>query len=99
PVLEVQFVPQKSTPLRTGDGVDVPPGDRPQPLPDDESELRFAVEERFPDVSALDVAAAGALVGIAAVRGEVEVRHVPEGERTIRPEREPQPRRGPMKRP
>jgi hypothetical protein len=31
--------------------VDVYPGDCAQPLPDGESELRFTVEERFPDVA------------------------------------------------
>src|SRR5207244_13384158 len=93
PVLEVQLVPQDSTPTRSGHGVDVYPGDRAQPLPDEESELRFTIEKRFPDVAALDVAAGGALVGIAAVRGQLEVRHVPEGERPVCPEREQQPRR------
>src|SRR6267378_5513921 len=93
PVPEARVVPQDSTDVRITHGMDVYSGDYAQPLPDGESELRFTVEERFPDMAALDVAPAGALVGIAAVRGELEVRHVPEGERPIRPEREHQPRR------
>src|SRR5207245_364568 len=66
PVPEGRVVPQDSTPVRIAHGVDIRPGDCAQPLPDGESELRFTVEERFPDVAALDVAPAGALVGIAA---------------------------------
>src|SRR6202521_2614523 len=81
PVPEARVVPQDSTPVRITHGVDVQPRDCAQPLPDGESELRFTVEERFPDVAALDVAAGGALAGIAAVRGEVEVRHVTERKR------------------
>ena len=51
PVPEARVVPQDSTHVRITHGVDVYPGDCAQPLPDGESELRFTVEERFPDVA------------------------------------------------